>query len=105
VFNGGAPTCSGDIWSIGAVLAELALGCPIFGQSTDADTFQKIKLTLRPNILENRIARALRGREPPDAIAAFTTLLRQMFAQNPQERLTAEDITRHPFMICSSCGL
>jgi serine/threonine protein kinase len=108
-LTGGAPTCSGDIWSIGAVLAELALGYPIFGQETDADglqeteadTFRTIKATLRSNVLENLIRNALHKREPPDDIEVFINLLRRMLVQNPEERLAAKDIDSHPFMTCA----
>jgi hypothetical protein len=79
VFCRGAPICSGDIWFLGAVVAEPALGYRICGRTNDEMTFQNAKEMLRPGVLDGEIEHAFDGCEIPHAIVSFTTLLRQMF--------------------------
>lgn len=102
-----------DVWAMGAILAELFLGRPLFPGTSESDQLFKICSVLgapQPGEWDQgyQLARRLNLRIPslaptplrkllPLAPAAAIDLIERMLRFNPADRLTVSQCLQHPF--------
>ncbi|OHS95334.1 CMGC family protein kinase [Tritrichomonas foetus] len=108
-----------DIWAVGAIMAELYLGKPIFCGTSETDQFYKICAVLgSPNSqnwpdgikLANRLGIRLNNNPPvslsklmPDASPQAIDLISQMLRYDPSKRPSAQQALQHPFFKGDKC--
>jgi len=86
------PDVTGDMWAVGIILFIMLTGVHPFdvtGTSTDAEIEAQIKRNPAPPITPELTAHL-----SPSAI----DLLRRLFAPNPVERITADEMLEHPWI-------
>lgn len=91
-LNGSYPDAATDMWACGIILFIMLTGVHPFdltGVATDAEIEEQIKKDPSPPI-----TRALTSHLSPSAI----DLIRKLFTKNPNERLTADEMLRHPWI-------
>ena len=91
-----------DVWAIGCVLYECLEGKPPFLGESTADQINKI-IKVLGTVEDDEIRKQL-PKIPGDKNALITgntveasDVLNKIFVMNPQNRISAEDLTRHPF--------
>ncbi len=90
--NDSYPDAATDMWACGIILFIMLTGVHPFdlsGVATDAEIEEQIKTDPSPPI-----TRALTSHLSPSAI----DLIRKLFAKNPEERLTADEMLMHPWI-------
>jgi dual specificity tyrosine-phosphorylation-regulated kinase 2/3/4 len=113
------PTAAIDIWSVGAVLAEMWLGAPLFQGQSASECLELMEMRLgplphaitrghppefdqepfiRPATLEYLVMRKEFPGDPPGGRELFLDLLRKMLDYDPAQRITPPEIMRHPFL-------
>ncbi|XP_032336141.1 serine/threonine-protein kinase 36 isoform X4 [Camelus ferus] len=73
-----------DLWSVGCILYELAVGTPPFYTTS---IFQLISLILKDPV-----------RWPPTISPCFKNFLQGLLTKDPQQRLSWPDLLHHPFI-------
>jgi serine/threonine protein kinase len=112
------PTTAIDIWSVGAVLAEMWLGSPLFSGASAIECLDLMEIRLgplpqewtrglspnaesdpifRPLTLDALIMRKDFPGDPPGGRELFLDLLRRMLDYDPAQRITPPQIMQHPF--------
>lgn len=89
---GCTPDAASDMWAVGIILFIMLTGVHPFdltGVSTDAEIEEQIKRDPSPPITP-----ALTSHLSPYAI----DLIKKLFAKDPKERLTADDMLMHPWI-------
>ena len=84
-----------DIWSIGVILYVLLCGYAPFQEQNTKDLFEKIKrgqFTFHPKYWSNVSDLA-------------KDLISKMLVLSPQDRITAEDVLKHPWMKADNSSL
>lgn len=90
--DGSHPDAATDMWACGIILFIMLTGVHPFdltGVATDAEIEEQIKKDPSPPI-----TRALTSHLSPSAI----DLIRKLFAKDPKERLTADEMLMHPWI-------
>ncbi|KAM8791963.1 serine/threonine-protein kinase 36 isoform 1-T1 [Rhynchonycteris naso] len=73
-----------DLWSVGCILYELAVGTPPFYTTS---IFQLVNLILKDPV-----------RWPPSISPCFKNFLQGLLTKDPQQRLSWPDLLHHPFI-------
>uniref|UniRef100_A0AAQ6A0I8 Protein kinase domain-containing protein n=1 Tax=Amphiprion ocellaris TaxID=80972 RepID=A0AAQ6A0I8_AMPOC len=95
-----------DMWALGLVMAELAMGCQLYPGRTDYDVLRFIFF-----IKQNNGATRWRFKSPQDISLdeiekhmeqhpdrfMFVSLLKDMLHLDPRRRITAREVLEHPF--------
>eukprot|EP01023_Acetabularia_acetabulum_P061561 TRINITY_DN7450_c0_g1_i1.p1 TRINITY_DN7450_c0_g1~~TRINITY_DN7450_c0_g1_i1.p1 ORF type:complete len:422 (-),score=56.63 TRINITY_DN7450_c0_g1_i1:408-1673(-) len=104
-----------DMWSCGCILAELLLGKPLFpGSSTMNQLDRILEITGKPTpedvaSIRSQFAATMldsigqQGQKPlhhffPNASVDALDLMRKLLQFNPEDRLSAEEALRHPYV-------
>jgi serine/threonine protein kinase len=78
-----------DVWGLGVLLYEFLIGKPPFEDSSEKGTYKKIK-SVNPVF-------------PPHISKEAKDLVTRLLHKNPTERLTLEDVMKHPW-VQLNCG-
>uniref|UniRef100_A0A3Q1AWR2 Protein kinase domain-containing protein n=1 Tax=Amphiprion ocellaris TaxID=80972 RepID=A0A3Q1AWR2_AMPOC len=86
-----------DMWALGLVMAELAMGCQLYPGRTDYDVLRFIVETQgQPSDDSPQDMYSETGFSHPDRFM-FVSLLKDMLHLDPRRRITAREVLEHPF--------
>uniref|UniRef100_A0AAQ6A4L8 Protein kinase domain-containing protein n=1 Tax=Amphiprion ocellaris TaxID=80972 RepID=A0AAQ6A4L8_AMPOC len=80
-----------DMWALGLVMAELAMGCQLYPGRTDYDVLRFIFFIKQNNGHPDRFM--------------FVSLLKDMLHLDPRRRITAREVLEHPFFATEQTDL
>uniref|UniRef100_A0A3B5AVQ2 Protein kinase domain-containing protein n=1 Tax=Stegastes partitus TaxID=144197 RepID=A0A3B5AVQ2_9TELE len=109
-----------DMWALGLVMAELAVGCPLYPGDTDYDVFKSIVQTqgqpaddvldcgcytdtlfnpqeIKLNSLDDIEKHMVQDKEHQGDQKMFVSLIKSMLTLDPSRRITAQEVLKHPF--------
>uniref|UniRef100_A0A3B5B8L0 Protein kinase domain-containing protein n=1 Tax=Stegastes partitus TaxID=144197 RepID=A0A3B5B8L0_9TELE len=92
-----------DMWALGLVMAELAVGCPLYPGDTDYDVFKSIVQTQgqpaddTPDEYKQGFCHMVQDKEHQGDQKMFVSLIKSMLTLDPSRRITAQEVLKHPF--------
>ncbi|OIR58158.1 MAG: CMGC/GSK protein kinase [Amphiamblys sp. WSBS2006] len=96
-----------DMWSLGCIIAEIALGRPLWVGIDNTKQLSEIAKVLGINAFKKQRAQATKKKEAADTLLSFlladrlspdgVNLVEKMLAYNPKDRISAAEAIEHAF--------
>lgn len=86
-----------DLWSFGCLIAETVMGKPLFDADTETEELARIDAGIKIDPETGKMA--FTQRLPEDTPSELVDLLCSMLSYDPDTRITAPEVLRHPYLI------